>query len=68
MNIDHITIHLENGEAIKAYVLDELELACVKELRKRPHKLDCDKYHAHHAPECCASDCWCHELRERGVE
>lgn len=24
-----------------------------------PHKLDCDEYHRHVAPKCCALDCWC---------
>jgi len=23
------------------------------------HVLGCDEYHAHHAPECCSTDCWC---------
>lgn len=23
------------------------------------HKLGCDKYHAHQAPDCCSQDCWC---------
>jgi len=25
------------------------------------HKLGCNEYHAHHAPECCASECWCQQ-------
>lgn len=25
------------------------------------HILYCDEYHAHRAPECCSSKCWCRE-------
>lgn len=25
----------------------------------KKHVLDCDEYHAHVAPKCCSSDCWC---------
>lgn len=25
----------------------------------RKHKLGCDEYHQHHAPECCETSCWC---------
>ena len=26
---------------------------------RRPHKIGCDEFHEHHAPKCCALDCWC---------
>ena len=25
----------------------------------KPHKIGCDEFHEHHAPKCCALDCWC---------
>lgn len=27
--------------------------------KSQVHKLDCDEYHQHEAPKCCATTCWC---------
>lgn len=47
----------ELQDALREAGIDPVEFA--DSIVNRLHKLGCDEYHAHHAPQCCRTDCWC---------
>lgn len=59
-------LEAEASEAATPHV-EQAKIAIAARLREilypdpanRPHKLGCDEAHAHQAPDCCRSDCWC---------
>ena len=44
-------------EAILSQLAEEVMGWCLE----RTHKLCCDDFHQHQAPQCCCPDCWCHD-------
>lgn len=52
-----------DGQANSTLLVADIAAAIRKLMGgERGHKLGCDEAHEHHAPKCCAPECWCRSL------
>lgn len=60
-----VSYHVHGGRYSEPTYSAELDAArAALTTDAHEHKLDCDEYHRHVAPRCCALDCWCRVARQ----